>query len=659
MLKTISKSGLFLQLALAVFTCILVIVVSYLFWQPANEKLNLSLNGKDWFSQRPLMTELFRLFDLGVVDVNSDNNLDIFTSNHNHGQLLLLGNGQGNFSDNVNSQWGLDQDREFPGLEFSGSVPSIDASGLYIYWQDRNLIIKNHNTEDINSLEGAIAFSAPVTIEQQNGYEVEVENEELATGAITSQVKFRAQAKDGTFIFNPHNVSLPITFELDEEIPLEQIYIGNQKLNPNSHEFNSYLRDRHGMAWADYNDRGMVDVFIVRGGLKARMNQVPDSFSDELLVNDNLEIEQFEDSIIDTGILKEGCPALQTAWVDFDNDNLLDTYTVCFNPDDPDKGYPNQLYRQVSQGKFVNVADQMNLAIPERGSFVWLDTDKDGDLDLFWATGEAFWIYVNQAGKFEPQLVGDNPGGIATTFEDANKLTIADYDNDGDLDLFSASPEGNALLVNQGGTYEIVEPQQIGISDRALTANWVDYDNDGLTDLHLMPGGLYRQESNRTFTATHLLESKSQELIEARASWFDSDNNGSRDLLLSTRYNESLSDKIYNKLIPLSVHSAFSQLALYPNIGNTNHWLEIKLVGSPGNRPAIGTNVEVVTSDGTQFQTVGQADGSQYSQGHYRLYFGLGKNQNVDLLRVFWSDGSVREFENVASDQLLAIELME
>ena len=244
---------------------------------------------------------------------------------------------------------------------------------------------------------------------------------------------------------------------------------------------------------------------------------------------------------------------------------------------------------------------------------------------------------------------------------------MADYDSDGDLDLFSASPEGNALLVNEGGTYKIVEPQQIGLSDRALTANWVDYDNDGLTDLHAVPGGLYRQQSDRetaayadrTFAATNLLESTSQELIEARASWFDADNNGSRDLLLSTRYNDSLWEKISKKLTPLSVHSSFSKLTLYPNIGNTNHWLEIKLIGPPGNRPAIGTNVEVVTSDGIQFQAVGQADGSQYSQGHYRLYFGLGKNKSVDLLRVLWSDGSVREFENVASDQLLAIERME
>ncbi len=659
MLKTLYKSGLFRKIALAIFTFILVIVVSYVFWQPANERLNLSLKGKNWFSHRPLLTEIFRLFDLGVVDVNSDNILDIFTSNHNHGQLLLLGDGQGNFSDNVTSQWGLDQDRDFPGLEFSGVEPSIDAPGLYIYWQDRNLVIKNHNTENTDPIKGVIKFSAPMTIEQSDRYKVDVKNEELSTGAIISEVRFASQSKDGTFIFNPHNVSLPISFQLDEKLPLEQIYIGNQKLNPDSHEFSFYLRDRHGMAWADYNDRGMLDVFIARGGLKARMNKVPERFSDELLVNDDKETKTFKESIDGSGIVKDGCPALQTAWVDVDNDDLLDIYTVCFNPKDESQGYPNQLYRQNSEGKFVNVAAEMNLDISERGSFVWLDADRDGDIDLFWATDEAFWLYVNQSGKFEPELIGTNPGSVAQTFEDSNKLTIADYDADGDLDLFAASPQGNALLVNDEGTYKVVEPKQVGLPAQALTANWIDYDNDGLMDLHFMPGGLYHQHQDHTFEDTHLLESKSKELIEARATWLDADNNGSRDLLLATRYSNSLSNRIYNKITPQSLQPTFWALTLYPNIGNINHWLEVKLVGPSGNRPAIGTNVEIVTSDGVQLQAVGQSDGSQYSQGHYRLYFGLGQQEKVDSIKVFWSDGYVQEFKNIPSDQLLTLIRME
>ena len=369
MFKTLYKSGLFRKLTLAIVAFILAIVVSYVFWQPASEKLNLSFKGKDWFSHRPLMTEIFRLFDLGVVDVNSDGMLDIFTSNHNHGQLLLLGDGKGNFSENVTSQWGLDQNPQFPGLEFSGSEPSLDAPGLYIYWQDRNLVIKNHKTDNTDAIEGVIKFSAPMTIKENNDYQVEVKNDELSTGAIISEVRFVSQSENGDFIFNPHNVSLPIALEIDEKFPLEQIYIGNQKINPDSHQFTSYLRDRHGMAWADYNDRGLVDVFIARGGLKARMNQVPERFTDELLINDNQENKTFKESITGSGIIKSGCPALQTAWVDVNNDNLLDIYTVCFNPKDAEEGYPNQLYQQVSPGKFVNVCSPNESGITRKRLF--------------------------------------------------------------------------------------------------------------------------------------------------------------------------------------------------------------------------------------------------------------------------------------------------
>lgn len=654
MLKSFYKSGLFRKVTLTIYTFIIVIVLSYLFWQPANERLNLSFQGKDWFGYRSVVTEIFRLFDLGVVDVNSDGMLDIYTSNHNHGQFLLLGEGSGNFSENVNSQWGLDQTPEFPGLEFAGSEPDVEAPGLYIYWKERNLVIINHETADIGSIEGTIAFSTPMTIKENNGYQVEVENTELSTGAITSEVKFASGNEDGKFIFNPHNVSLPISFKIDRKLPLEQIYIGNQKINPDSHIFKSYLRDRHGMAWADYDDRGLVDVFIVRGGLKARMDRIPESFSDELLINDSRENPTFKESIEGTGITKEGCPALQTAWVDIDNDNLLDLYNVCFNPKDENEGYPNQLYRQTSEGTFVEVAAQMNLALPAKGSFIWLDADRDGDSDLFWTTDEGFWLYLNQSGTFEPQLIGENPGGVSETFEGSNKLTMADYDADGDLDLFAASPEGNSLLVNDGGTYTIVAPQQVGLPERALTANWLDYDNDGLTDLHLMPEGLYRQESDRTFVATHLLESKARGLMETRATWFDADNNGSRDLLLATRYDDSLFNKIYYKLTS-QVLTTLWKLDLYPNTGDNNRWLQVKLVGPSGNRPAIGALVEIATPNGSQLQAVGQFDGSQYSQGHYRLYFGLGQQEKIDSMRVFWSDGYVQKLNNIPTNQLLTI----
>ena len=663
MFKHFPQRRLIRPIALAACAFVIAIAASYLIsyvqptWGQQENQIELSANNKKWFNRQPLITEVQELFDLGVVDINSDNLLDIYTSNHSGGQFLLLGKGE-EFTDNQFSKLSLGQDPEFPDLEDFGSTPEIKVPGFYIYWQGRDLVLQNYQTESIGSGKGTIKYSAPVEAIQQNqNFNIDIQERQLSSGATTSTTKFTAQDDNGKLVFRPFNVSLPISITLDDDFPLEQVYVGNQKVNPDAHEFDLYLRDRHGMAWADYDGEGLLDVFIVRGGLRARMNQLPERYTDELLVNH--DGSHYENRIEQARIVKNGCPALQTAWVDFDNNGLLDLYTVCFKPKDATEFFANQLYRQEPDGTFTNVAAQVNLDIQKGGSFAWLDTDRDGDLDLFWVDSEAFWLYINQSGRFEPQQIGANPGEITENFSSDFKLTIADYDNDRDLDVFFASSNGNALLVNQEGTYELTEPKLVGLPTTALNANWVDYDNDGLTDLHTMPSGLYRQQGDGTFEATGILKSESSALGSALATWFDANNDGSRDLLTATSYREPkykrLYKKIHRKIFSQELRSRGAQLTLYPNIGASNHWLQLKLVGPPGNRQAIGAQVEVVTPDGVQLQTIGQSEGSHYSQGHYRLYFGLGQNQNVEAVKVYWSDGRVQEIKNLPSDQFLIV----
>ena len=53
---------------------------------------------------------------------------------------------------------------------------------------------------------------------------------------------------------------------------------------------------------------------------------------------------------------------------------------------------------------------------------------------------------------------------------------------------------------------------------------------------------------------------------------------------------------------------------------------------------------------------VGLNDTSYFSQGHYRLYFGLGPHTRASKVTVRWSDGRTREFTDVEADRLVTIE---
>ena len=187
------------------------------------------------------------------------------------------------------------------------------------------------------------------------------------------------------------------------------------------------------------------------------------------------------------GLSKDGCPGRQAAWIDYNADDRLDIYVACGRG--PDGGsFPNQLFQQTPEGNFVDIAAQIGLDLPADGTFLWLDADLDGDMDLFWSATEGFSLYRNESGTFLPDR-------IDTAFPHGRgyKLSMADYDNDGDFDIFSATSRGNVLLVNTNGRLTAVNPSTVGLPQASKTANWVDYDNDGLMDLHLVPGGLYRQ----------------------------------------------------------------------------------------------------------------------------------------------------------------------
>lgn len=166
-------------------------------------------------------------------------------------------------------------------------------------------------------------------------------------------------------------------------------------------------------------------------------------------------------------------------------------------------------------GRFIDVTEKVGVhflhqaphtsrkyLIETMGSGVALfDCDNDGRLDLFLVNGAP---YTDPTPKgFIPQKTGpeywnrmyhQKPDG---TFEDVTEkaglkgvgygmgVAVADYDNDGNEDLFVTGYGGNRLYHNNGNcTFtDVTEKAGVGGTGWSTSAAWVDLDNDGLLDL--------------------------------------------------------------------------------------------------------------------------------------------------------------------------------
>lgn len=622
----------------------------------------------NWFIGMALpLTEIHRFFDIGVVDANGDDNLDIFTSNHHFRQSLLISDGKGNFKD-VLTDWKLDQSLTFPNAELSFTAPDSDKPGLYIYWLGTQFIIKTHQAGSIGSISGTLRVYDPIEIMKNDGFVVNKEQRQLeknGSGTVSETILNFSSDSEAFLRMRPGGQGLPINFILKDTLRPDQIFVGLGKVSPAKLDFSLAMKDRHALAWADYDRDGNKDIFINRGALSGTLRNYPkhirEALQDELLIK--RADGTFENIASIAGLAKDDCSGRHARWLDFNGDGLLDLYVNCYNREHAYGEFPKQLYIQQSNGQLRNMASKTGAAMPAQqiGSFVWTDADDDGDVDLVTLQNEGFYLYRNNSGILSQEAIYERPLSgvqIGNTTEGAwvydGKLTASDYDRDGDVDLFASSKRGNVLLRNQSGHFTHLSPASVGLPETSFNASWIDYDNDGLPDLHMVPQGIYRQNQANRFEATGILELPNEQYQAAVSNWFDLDNDGRLDLVMAL--NENPAFRHWWEFSPTRRLSTIWPLHGYRHKGPSGHWLQIRLVGGEGNREAIGAKVTTITSNGTQTQEVGNSEGAFFSQGHYRLYFGMGGFTKADKIVVRWSDGFQQEHLNVDADKLHVIE---
>jgi hypothetical protein len=217
------------------------------------------LKTGDWFVQEKIGESLF-LDDLGVAAINDDLRLDIFTVNHSARQSILLNDGQGQFTDQL-LELGLNQNAAYPGIGPSTNMPKVEEPGLYLYWHLSEFVLQAHRIGELHPFKGELTLPVSANVKSYDDLLIDIyETEAGQTVVFNIEGDGRLVVESENYFFNPR-------VKLAEDMVLDQIFVGQLTLNPTSPSFSlTPGRDRHAMAWADYNGDGAVDVFIIRGG---------------------------------------------------------------------------------------------------------------------------------------------------------------------------------------------------------------------------------------------------------------------------------------------------------------------------------------------------------------------------------------------------------
>ena len=488
-----------------------------------------------------------------------------------------------------------------------------------------------------------------------------------------------------------------------------------------------------GLATFDYDGDGDVDIYFLNGA-PLRGTKVAAAPTNALYRNDGNW--KFTDVTRQSGVGDTGY-GLGVTVGDYDNDGDLDLYLNNYGP--------NVLYRNNGDGTFTDVTRKAGVGNARKvgAGANFLDMDKDGDLDLFVSnyvqfTYENHRIYYSKgfpkySGPMDypptPDTLYRNNGdgtftdvsvasGVAAGKGTGMGTVCADYDDDGDTDIFVANDVAGNFLFQNDGTGKFKEVAVVagvaydlhGHEQASMGIDCGDYDNDGRLDFYqtsyaLELATLFKNLGGGTLEDV-TRKTRAGAGTYAYITWgtglVDFDNDGDRDLFVacgdiqdnvnkwddlrtylarnivlmntgdgkfvnvSDRCGDGLAVKLSSRgaafddldndgdIDVVILNSRREPTILRNDSGGGNHWIQIRLKGTKTNRDGVGARVKVTAGDLPQ---VAEVHSGRSYQSHFgtRLHFGLGRRTRVDRIEVRWIGGGVDVFHGVAADRFVTI----
>ncbi|MCB9354933.1 MAG: VCBS repeat-containing protein [Lewinellaceae bacterium] len=345
-------------------------------------------------------------------------------------------------------------------------------------------------------------------------------------------------------------------------------------------------------------------------------------------------------------------PSWDCALADANNDGLLDLVYVHANGFHSVGPFPCRFYLQGAGGSFTQITGYE--FTDELGAYTiptWADYDLDGDMDLFIGSGPVnnppgalpdynYRNMLKETGTFSLQRL---TGAPFMSPQDGQTYNFIDVDNDGDLDvcLTNYALAATRFYRNNNGTYQS-ETTSFTFVAGHLANCWGDVDNDGDLDVIITTD---QQSTARLYR-----------------------NNGNGNFGVSSIAGDAggslcgvaFADYDNDGDLDFYTNGPGSGRALFQNttLAGTRHWAQFTLEGIQSNRSAIGATLRLKAQiNGNGIWQIRQvsAHNSFQSQNDLRQHFGLNDATVIDTLEVRWPSGLTEHFTALAADNFYRI----